>query len=66
MVTLSHRHTHLWKWGSWPPSLKCPVRDWVWRWMAVGVCDTGRGGGDEGSAGQEFVAEPVLFHTAAG
>lgn len=37
--------------------------------MAVGVCDTGgggsRGGGDEGSRGQEFAAEPVLFHTEA-
>lgn len=44
-------HTHLWKWGSWPPSLKCPVRDWGWRWMAVVVCDTGGGGSCGGVKG---------------
>lgn len=34
--------------------------------MVVGVCDTGEGGGGEeqGSRGQEFVAEFLVSHTS--
>lgn len=43
VVTLSHGHTHLFKWGSWPPSLKCLFRDQALRRMAVGVWEETRG-----------------------
>lgn len=51
MVASSHGHEHLWKWGSWPLPLKCQVRDWGRRRMAVGVCGTGGRGGREWGGG---------------
>lgn len=49
VVTLSHGLARLWKRGSWPLPLKCQVRDWGWRRMAVGVCGAE---GEEGMGGR--------------
>jgi len=73
VVTLSHRHTCMHIYGNGGLGLR------LWSvWLGIGFGDGWqsecvtqggggfRGGGDEGSEGQEFVPEPVLFHTAAG